>query len=201
MPLNYLAFGDSYTIGESVITEQSFPFQLVSKLRESGRQINDPKIVATTGWTTGELLEAIKAENITAKFDLVTLLVGVNNQYRGYSKSNYRTEFEELLQMALSFADSNPERVYVVSIPDWSVTPFAQKSNRDVAKVSSEIAAFNRINKEIALKAEVSYIDITPGSKKAAADPTLLADDGLHPSGRMYLEWTQILRDAIAGKS
>ena len=201
MPLNYLALGDSYTIGESVPQEQSFPYQLVKKLREQGIEMDEPHIIATTGWTTDELLEAVKAENITGTFELVTLLIGVNNQYRGYSKANYRVEFKELLQMALSFADSKPECVYVVSIPDWGVTPFAQKSNRDVVKISSDIAAFNQVNKEEALRSGVSYIDITPGSKHAAADLTLLAEDGLHPSGRMYEEWAEALKNEIVGKS
>jgi lysophospholipase L1-like esterase len=197
MSLNYLALGDSYTIGEAVLQEQSFPFQLAGKLRGAGIEIVDPRVIAATGWTTGELQLAIQAEAIIEKFGLVTLLIGVNNQYRGYSKENYRIEFKELLQTALSFADNKPECVYVVSIPDWGVTPFAQKSNRDVSKISSEIAAFNKINKDEAMRARVSYIDVTPGSKAAAADPTLLAGDGLHPSGRMYAEWAEKLKNEI----
>ena len=197
MPLNYLALGDSYTIGEAVLPDQSFPYQLVRKLRASGKAINDPRVIATTGWTTGELLEAIRTEYITERFDLVTLLIGVNNQYRNYSKENYRAEFRELLQMALSFADNRPERVYVVSIPDWGVTPFAKKSNRDVSKISSDIAAFNQINMDEALNAAVAYIDITPGSKKASADLALLADDGLHPSAQMYSEWAEKLESEV----
>jgi lysophospholipase L1-like esterase len=199
MPLSYLALGDSYTIGEAVPAEQSFPFQLVARLRSAGVQIDDPQIIATTGWTTDELLQGIKAENITTKFELVTLLVGVNNQYRGYSKENYRIEFRELLQAALFFANSKSERVYAVSIPDWGVTPFARKSNRNVSMISAQIAAFNKINKEEAIKAGITHVDITPGSKKASTDLSLLAEDGLHPSGRMYAEWAEKLA-LVAGK-
>jgi lysophospholipase L1-like esterase len=200
MPLSYLALGDSYTIGEAVPAEQSFPFQLVEILRAAGMRINDPRIIATTGWTTDELLQGIKAENITIEFDLVTLLIGVNNQYRGYSKGNYRNEFIELVRTALTFAGNKTECVYVVSIPDWGVTPFAQKGSRNVSRISAEIAAFNKINEEEALKAGVSYVDITPGSKEAAADRSLLASDGLHPSAKMYAEWAEKLKTEIGRK-
>lgn len=201
MPLNYLALGDSYTIGEAVLQESSFPFQLVRKLRETGLELNDPEIIATTGWTTDELIQAIKEKDIKVNYDLVTLLIGVNNQYRGYSKQNYRAEFKELLQSAISYAAGQPDRVYVISIPDWGVTSFAQKSDRDAAKISSEIDAFNVLNKEEALKAGVAYLDITPGSRKASGDPSLLAEDGLHPSGIMYAEWANALTSVINRKS
>jgi len=198
MILKYLALGDSYTIGEAVPAEQSFPFQLAEQLREGGVTIDDPRILATTGWTTGELLDAIKTEAIAEKFDLVTLLIGVNNQYRGYSRENYRMEFRELLHLALSFADNKTECVYVVSIPDWGVTPFAQKSGRDVAMISAQIAAFNKINLEETLNAGIAYIDITPGSQQAETDISLLAEDGLHPSGKMYAEWAKALKNGLA---
>ncbi|NEU08788.1 SGNH/GDSL hydrolase family protein [Flavihumibacter sp. R14] len=201
MPLKYLALGDSYTIGEAVAPEQSFPFQAVEKLRTLGIVIDDPQIVAQTGWTTDELMQAIENEDLPGKYDLVSLLIGVNNQYRGYSKGNYRVEFEELLQSALSFADNRSERLYVVSIPDWGVTPFAQQSGRNVSEISADIASFNSINREEALKAGVTYIDITPGSRKAGEDPTLLAQDGLHPSGEMYSQWADLLISAIKSKN
>lgn len=197
MTRSYLALGDSYTIGESVSQDQSFPFQLAGKLNSTGIKVSAPEIIATTGWTTDELIRAIREKNFKKKYDLVTLLIGVNNQYRGYSKENYRTEFQELLQTALFFANNRPERVFVISIPDWGVTPFAQKSGRNAARISAEIDDFNKVNKEEALRAEISYIDITPGSREAANDPSLLAEDGLHPSGKMYSEWATKLFDLI----
>lgn len=197
MPLDYLALGDSYTIGEGVPHEQSFPFQLVQKLQEDGIEINDPRVIAKTGWTTNELLRAIKDESINQKFDLVTLLIGVNNQYRGYSKENYRVEFLDLLQTAVSYADFNKNNVVVISIPDWGVTPFAEKSNRDATKISKEIDDFNSVNKDEALQAGIVYVDVTPEFKRAATDPSMLADDSLHPSGNMYAVWTEKIVAAI----
>lgn len=197
MTRSYLALGDSYTIGESVSQDQSFPFQLAGKLNSTGIKVSAPEIIATTGWTTDELIRAIRENDLKNKYDLVTLLIGVNNQYRGYSKENYRTEFQELLQTALFFANNRPERVFVISIPDWGVTPFAQKSGRNAARISAEIDDLNKVNKEEALRAEISYIDITPGSREAANDPSLLAEDGLHPSGKMYSEWATKLFDLI----
>lgn len=200
MTKNYLALGDSYTIGEAVSNRGAFPYQLVDRLKEQGQIYAEPEIIATTGWTTDELIKAIEDKNLNRKYDLVTLLIGVNNQYRGYSKDNYRVEFKELLQTAISYADGLKQHVFVISIPDWEVTPFAQKGNRDTAKISAEIDAFNAVNKEEALKAGVAYIDITPGSKKAASDLSLLAEDGLHPSGKMYAEWVEKLTVLIGKK-
>ena len=191
MPLNYLALGDSYTIGEGVSVENSFPFLLAQKLREDGLEINDPQVIAKTGWTTDELIYAIKDQGIKQKFDLVTLLIGVNNQYRGYSTENYRVEFLDLLQTALSYANFNKNNVFVISIPDWGITPFAKKSNRDITKISKEIDDFNSVNKEEALQAGIAYIDICPDFNKAASDPSMLADDLLHPSDKMYEKWVE----------
>jgi lysophospholipase L1-like esterase len=191
MSLKYLALGDSYTIGEAVAQEQSFPFQVAERLRAFGLDVDDPKIVAQTGWTTDELIKAIKDAGLSGKYDLVTLLIGVNNQYRGHSSENYRVEFKELLQKALSFSDYRPENIYVISIPDWGVTPFAQKSGRDITSISTEIDNFNSVNREEALKMGVTYVDITPDSKTASADLTLLAHDGLHPSVKMYARWAK----------
>jgi hypothetical protein len=140
----YLALGDSYTIGESVEEDQRFPVQLVNELRSAGFNMNPAKIVARTGWTTDELAEAIKTERFEKSYNIVTLLIGVNNQYRGRSADEYRREFKELLKTAIDFADSKPENVIVVSIPDYGVTPFGQ--NRNPAKIAKEIDAFNAIN-------------------------------------------------------
>ncbi|HYK77161.1 MAG TPA: SGNH/GDSL hydrolase family protein [Daejeonella sp.] len=191
MNKTYLALGDSYTIGEAVSSAESFPFQLVEELKKRGQFYAQPAVIAQTGWTTDELMEAIRSKNLSGVFDLVTLLIGVNNQYRGYPLENYRKEFKALLQTALNYAGGIEKNVLVISIPDWGVTPFAQKSDRDLQQISEEIDVFNAINREESLKAGITYVDITPGSRKALADIFLLAEDGLHPSGKMYAEWVE----------
>lgn len=205
--LSYLALGDSYTIGEAVAQNESFPFQLAAGLNnmagstpiltEKPILTQKPVIIAKTGWTTGELQEAINAASLTATYDLVTLLIGVNNQYRGSAITTYRTEFRELLQQAIAFAKGDLTHVFVVSIPDWGATPFGRESGRGQDHIAAEIDAFNAVNKEETLKAGVVYIDITPGSRKANTDVTLVASDSLHPSGRMYKEWTADILPAV----
>jgi lysophospholipase L1-like esterase len=182
----YLALGDSYTIGESVAVEERYPVQLARELKMPA-----PEIIARTGWTTDELNAAIDKADPHGPYDLVTLLIGVNNQYRGRSADQYRTEFTALLQRAIGFAGGKARNVVVVSIPDWGVTPFAK--DRDRAKIAREIDQFNAINREETLRAGARYVDITPFSRTAAADPSLVAGDGLHPSGKMYSEWTRLI--------
>ena len=183
--LTYLALGDSYTIGESVPQKESFPYQLVTALNAQKLSFAaNPKIVARTGWTTDELQTAIRNENLGQNYDIVTLLIGVNNQYRGYSTATYRKEFRELLQSAINFAGKDKRKVFVVSIPDWGVTPFGKGSGKSTATIASEIDTFNAINKEETLALGVSYTDITPASRNAATDVSLIASDGLHPSGK-----------------
>ncbi|TDQ09264.1 SGNH/GDSL hydrolase family protein [Pedobacter metabolipauper] len=194
--LTYLALGDSYTIGESVPLKSNFPNQLVQQLSAKGIAVEAPQIIARTGWTTSELQGAIKSAAVQKKYDLVTLLIGVNNQYRGESAVTYRKEFKELLQTAIGFA-GDKTHVFVVSIPDWGVTPFGKKSGRNPETVSNEINAFNAINREETLMAGVSYTDITPASRAAASDLSLVADDGLHPSGKMYLDWALQVSPAV----
>jgi len=193
--LTYLALGDSYTIGESVPAQQSFPYQLSTELNKLGYQVAEPTIVARTGWTTDELIGAIKSRAITQKFDIVTLLIGVNNQYRHYNIDTYRTEFVQLLNTALTFAKGNPKRVFVLSIPDWGVTPYA--AGQDADQICSEIDAYNAINQQEAAKAGVGYVNITPISRIAKTDASLTANDGLHPSGKMYGQWVQLLREQL----
>lgn len=187
----YLALGDSYTIGENVLQADNFPHQLVSLLNSEGSAVAPPLIIAKTGWTTDELDEGITVarENdlLLPHYDMVTLLIGVNNQYRGRSQDEYRLQFEALLKKAIVFAGNRPERVVVISIPDWGITPFA--NGRDQGQISSEIDAFNSINKKIALQYQAHYINITPLTREASGDPTLLAADGLHPSGKEYKRW------------
>lgn len=195
--LTYLAIGDSYTIGEAVPLSSSFPYQLSELLKVKGIDLGSPKIIAKTGWTTSELQEGIKVAEIQQQFDLVTLLIGVNNQYRGESKDSYRKEFSALLEAAIKFAAGKKAHVFVISIPDWGVTPYGLQSGRDVQTIASEIDAFNAINKKEALRYGVSYTDITTASRLAKSDESLITSDGLHPSGKMYLDWAVQLEPKI----
>ncbi len=182
-----LALGDSYTIGEAVAPEERWPVQLAERLRNAGLSVEEPQIIARTGWTTDELATGIRNVDPQGPFDLVTLLIGVNNQYRGRDPENFRTEFKALLETSLGFAGGDTGRVIVISIPDWGVTPFA--ANRDRDKIAAEIDLFNSIKQDEAGRAGVKFIDITPDSRKAKEDPSLIAPDGLHPSGTMYQVW------------
>ena len=187
-PVRYLALGDSYTIGESVAEEERWPNQLVA-LVNSPKEI-DVTIIARTGWTTSELWQGIQAANPQGTYDMVSLLIGVNNQYRGYDINEYREEFRFLLEKSIEYAGGNPEHVIVLSIPDWGVTPFAW--GKDTTQIAADIDAYNAINLEESQKAGVHYVDVTPVSREAVNDPTLIAGDGLHPSGKMYAEWAKL---------
>lgn len=197
--LTYLALGDSYTIGEAVGQAESFPFQLAADLRAKNLEVASPKIIATTGWTTSELQNAIKAFDLKDTFSFVTLLIGVNNQYRNQSPDTYRKEFKELLQTAIVFAGGNKAHVFVVSIPDWGLTPYGKGTGRDQQLISGQIDAFNNINKQETEVEGVSYTDITKDSRLVATDLSLVASDGLHPSGKMYAGWANALTSPILG--
>jgi lysophospholipase L1-like esterase len=184
---SYLALGDSYTIGEGVPVYESFPYQTVQGLRKSGYLLYAAEIVAKTGWTTDELQAGISNSKLLPAYDLVSLLIGVNNQYRGRSLQEYTQQFEALLQQAIGFAGNEATHVFVLSIPDWGVTPFAKEKNS--ATIAHEIDSFNAVNRSFAEKYAVNYIDITPGTRLAANDPSLLAADQLHPSGKEYALW------------
>jgi lysophospholipase L1-like esterase len=187
----YLALGDSYTIGEMVAPPDNFPAQVHTMMKNDTINFQPPRIIARTGWTTDELEGGIVTANNTnpllSSYDFVSLLIGVNNQYRGRSVDNYKPEFEELLKKAIHYAGNRADRVVVLSIPDWGVTPFA--TGRDRAQIATEIDAYNAANKQIALQYNVHYIDITPWTREAATDNSLLANDGLHPSGKEYKRW------------
>ncbi|GAA4411276.1 SGNH/GDSL hydrolase family protein [Nibrella viscosa] len=185
----FLSLGDSYTIGESVPETDRWSIQLAELLRKEGVDIANPDIIARTGWTTDELQAAIRASNNQKTYSLVSLLIGVNNQYRGQTPEKYRTEFRELLQTAIRFAGGNADRVFILSIPDWGVSPFAQ--GRDRQKIAAEINAFNAVAREEAATLNTAYIDITPTSRKAAGDASQFAADGLHFSGRQYRLWAE----------
>jgi lysophospholipase L1-like esterase len=190
-PKSYLALGDSYTIGQSVSIDQRLPVQAVGLLASQGIQMTQADIIATTGWTTANLLNSLNSNSPAKTYDFVTLLIGVNNQYQGRSTDEYRLQFTELLNKAIGYAAGNKKRVFVLSIPDYSVTPFAQYS--DTARIAREIDIFNAINKEITLLFGVAYVEITSISRQARSDPALTATDGLHPSGKQYERWAQLL--------
>jgi len=187
----YLALGDSYTIGQSVAAPDRFPVQVVKMLNTSGYKMAKAEIIATTGWTTADLYDALKTKTSLLSYDVVSLLIGVNNQYQGLSLAEYRTEFTALLQRSIELAGNNPDRVFVLSIPDYSVTPFAAASDRK--KIAKEIDAFNAVNKQVASFYKVHYLYVTGESRKAAADPGLIANDGLHFSGKAYRVWAKLL--------
>jgi lysophospholipase L1-like esterase len=187
----YLALGDSYTIGESVSAQERFPTQAVQRLNESGFHIEQPDIIAVTGWTTGDLIRAIGNKTFPHHYDIVTLLIGVNNQYQGRSEASYKEEFEILLKRAIQLAGDMSSHVIVVSIPDYSITPFAAGSNQK--KIAMEIDRLNAQNKTMAAQYKVPWLDITEESRKAKDDPSLIAGDGLHFSGKEYARWVDLL--------
>jgi lysophospholipase L1-like esterase len=197
-PFRFLALGDSYTIGEAVEINERWPNQFVGMMAENGVLFENPQIIATTGWTTDELSAAIDRENPQGPFDLVSLLIGVNNQYRGYSLESYQSEFETLLKRAIDYAGGDSSQIIVISIPDWGATPFA--ADRDRKQISIEIDAFNEACKTISLKYEVAFIDITPHSRLALNASAMTASDHLHPSGIVYTHWARLVKDWFVSK-
>ena len=196
LPPHFLALGDSYTIGEGVAEAERWPVQLAHALG-----IAAPEVLARTGWTTDELARAMAQHTFHPPYNLVTLLIGVNNQYRGRDLANYREEFRALLERAIELAGDRPERVIVVSIPDWGVTRFGHESKRDTAQIAREIDLYNAANAEISRSARVHYVDVTMFSRE---DPGLVVDDGLHPSGAAYRRWSEavlpIARRALSSR-
>lgn len=187
-----LALGDSYTIGESVLESERWSAQLIELIKDE-IQVSKHDIVAQTGWTTFELQDAIVAHKLDSHYDLVSLLIGVNNQYRGLSKDDFRIDFQQLLKTAANFTSGNFQHVMVLSIPDWGVSPFA--SNRDRTQIAQEIDAFNMIIKEECQKYHVSFVDITPISRAYPTDVSMIAEDGLHFSGKMYALWANAAKE------
>ena len=192
--LHYLALGDSYTIGEAVDAQQRWPAELVQRLRKTGVVIDDPRIVAVTGWTTDELAQGMDAASLAPAYDLVTLQIGVNNQYRGRAADDYREQFASLLARAVMLAGGHAAHVVVVSIPDWGVTRFAREQGRDPAIIATELDAYNTIARDATHHAGVRYVDITGISR---AYPELVADDGLHPSAAQYTLWVEAIEPMV----
>lgn len=196
--LRYLALGDSYTIGEAVAGNQCWPAMLVSRLRRAGVLVAEPRIVAVTGWTTDELAQGMDAAALMPPCDLVSLQIGVNNQYRGRPADDYREQFVGLLARAIGLADGRPDRVLVVSIPDWGVTRFAREQGRDSQLVAAQLDGYNAIAQAESLRAGARFVDITGVSRQY---PDALTDDGLHPSAAQYASWVDqiepVVREAL----
>ncbi|MEO7263867.1 MAG: SGNH/GDSL hydrolase family protein [Ferruginibacter sp.] len=206
----YLALGDSYTIGEQVLLQESFPCQVVQLLRQNKTMKNSgsetsftaPEIIAKTGWTTDELTSAIEKNTLLPQYDFVSLLIGVNNQYRGRSLHEFETGFTYLLQMAIQFAANQAKKVFVLSIPDWGITPFAEArlpdgQGRDSKKIAGEIDAFNEVCKKVSALHNCIYIDITASQRADGNNAEFLAADGLHPSAKEYAKWARLLSEAM----
>lgn len=196
--IRYLALGDSYTIGEQVLVTESFPYQVVQLARRQGLVLAAPEIIARTGWTTDELQAAMESYQFQPPYEFVSLLIGVNNQYRGRTAEEYSLQFKHLLDQAIALAGGIRQRVVVLSIPDWSVTPFATGRNRE--QITVAIDHFNAINQQLASEQAVGYINITPGTREAAMDNSLLAADGLHPSPKEYRRWAEKLLPYLSQK-
>jgi lysophospholipase L1-like esterase len=197
----YLALGDSYTIGEGVDEKDRYPNQTLELLKARGLDFEKPTIIAKTGWTTDELAKGIENAGIAGQtYDLVTLLIGVNNQYRGRPLENYESEFKKLLQDAILYANGHSDHVVVISIPDWGVTPFAVNRGSDQTKIAKEIDEFNAAKKSIANQLGVHYIDITEEYRKIGALPEMVVSDNLHPSALVYGKWAQKLEKVILEK-
>ncbi|HDS1037629.1 TPA: SGNH/GDSL hydrolase family protein [Stenotrophomonas maltophilia] len=189
MALSYLALGDSYTIGEAVAVAGRWPHQLAAALRAQGVDLADPQTIATTGWTTDELDAGIDTAAPQGPFDVVSLLIGVNNQYRSRPLDEYRQQFAALLERAIGFAGGDAGRVLVLSFPDWGATPFGAGSGRDLARIEIETDEFNAAAEVISTHRGVAFVDITDISRAHGGDPAMIADDGLHPSAAMYALW------------
>ena len=187
-PVSYLALGDSYTIGESIAENERWPNQLVDALRKRRLEVNAPRIIATTGWRTDDLQKAVSVANLNNDFSLVSLLIGVNNQYQAKSVAQYADEFENLVKTALTLANGKKENVFVVSIPDYGYTPFGESNQ---AAISRDINEFNSVSKRISEKLGVVYVNITDISRRGLQEIDLVAPDGLHPSGKMYSLWVE----------
>ncbi|MDR7133256.1 lysophospholipase L1-like esterase [Lysobacter niastensis] len=188
--LSYLALGDSYTIGEGVAESGRWPVLLAQALRAEGIALADPRIIATTGWTTDELTWGIDGAEPLGEWDFVSLLIGVNNQYRGRSAVGYRGEFEDLLKRAIRYARGRADRVLVLSIPDWGVTPFVKTTPARPETIAAELDAFNAAAQVVCEAHGVAFVDITPVSRERGGEAEMLAEDGLHPSAAMYELWT-----------
>jgi lysophospholipase L1-like esterase len=191
----YLALGDSYTIGEAVLLQESFPYRLVQLLRKQGYDMAAPEIIAKTGWTTEELQHGMASYVFSQKYDFVSLLIGVNNQYRRQDIILYKEQFESLLNKSIELAGGKKDHVFVISIPDYSITPFAK--TMETERISKEIEEYNKLNKAICIQYKVPYLTITESWREARDQNDLVAEDGLHPSAKEYGRWAKMLVEAL----
>ena len=196
LTLRYLALGDSYTIGERVFVEERFPHQMTAKLQDDDFSINFPVYVAQTGWTTSDLLEGIEGANINAPFDLVSICIGVNNQFSGMPIVDYEVEFEALIEKAIEFANDDKSKVIILSIPDYAYSVYGQSFPSHEA-ISTEIDEYNVVNKTIAESYEIQYFDITPISRQGLEEPELISSDNLHPSAEQYRRWVNLIYNDV----
>lgn len=195
----YMAMGDSYTIGEGVDETERWPVLLENALRNHSLHINYPYFVASNGWTTAQLLKRLEEEEFSKHYDLISIQIGVNDEFQRHSVSQYTTDFRNLLKKAILLSGNRPGRVFVLSIPDWSVTPFAikkynaqlEEGKTALAELEANLGKFNAVCKKETIAAGCHFVDITDISRKAATDPTLICPDGLHPSGKMYKLWVE----------
>ncbi len=197
--MRYLALGDSYTIGEGVAPGDRWPVRLVDALRREGIDVDAPRLIATSGWTTDELASAIDAAEPLGDWDLVSLLIGVNDQYRGRALDEFRAGFDGLLQRAVGFAGGRVDRVLVLAIPDWGVTPFGQASGRDQGVIAQELDAYNACVRDTCATGGVAFVDIAPVSRALCAEAGMLVDDGLHPSAAVYAAWVDLALPVARG--
>lgn len=195
---SFLALGDSYTIGEAVPLTESFPYRVVQLLRKKEYNFNAPEVIAKTGWTTDELQDAITNYIFLSRYDFVTILIGVNNQYRGRDAIEYKQHFEEILKKAIELANGKKEHVIVISIPDYSTTPYA--ATMDTDKIAKEVEVFNGINKALSIQYKVNYADIALGIKDSKNDASLMTQDGLHPSDKEYTKWAEKIAEIITSQ-
>ncbi len=197
---SFLALGDSYTIGESVPESARWPLQLVARLHANGIRLDPPRIIATTGWTTDELSAAMDDSTFAPPYTLVTLMIGVNNQFRGRDVREYHQQFDALLMRAIHLAGNDATRVIVLSIPDWGATPYGHGSGRDLANVTAQIDAFNVVAQQATKARGASWVDVTPVSREVAHHPELAAHDGLHPSAAMYARWVELVLPVVEAR-
>jgi len=192
--IHMLALGDSYTIGESVSIDQRWPHQFTDELKKIGKDVHRPDYIATTGWTTGDLLTGIASSlNREKDYNLVSILIGVNNQYQGLDISLYEPELRNIIDQAIQIAGKDTARIIMISIPDYAFTPFGKGDK----SISSEIDSYNEIGRRVAQEYGILWVDITGISRKGIEETALIAGDGLHPSGEQYLEWVRKIIHAL----
>ena len=194
--LSYLALGDSYTVGAHLGYDENYPKQVVTYLRAHGLDVGEPVFIAHAGWTSGDLCKAVRRKNLDDTFTFVTLLIGANNQFRGLDHASYRIQFSELLTRAISYVNGHTARVFVLSLPDWSASPFVNEQDR--GKISAEVAVYNAAIKEMTLGNKCQFVDISGILRERTTDGSYFLSDHIHPSARGYTLWAERLAPVVA---